>query len=372
MEIRAIIDVPKATLETAGLKPGDVLRVNVVDPDENGRALVEFGRWRVPAEIRFPVAAGDELWVRVTDTENRLTLQLIRSPSGEGTAADLGTGPVRVDPELLHDLQQRLQPLIATAERRGLSQTLTAEPRQTLEALGRALALIEPAADTGRLSLRLARGCEESGLFLEARLARAVTHTAASPDPAGPILASDLKARLLFLKAFAETAEGAALLGQNRELAALVRAAAAVLTEIRSAQEQIVRQAQASEPFHMIHMTLPMADGRTEGTLKIAYRGRRAGAKPERHRASLLLTLDRLGAVRADLLLLERGLNVAVFVSDPAARGWVERHVSEIQAPLAEFFENVRVQVSVSESRIARFTTEDFRPAGEGEVDVRV
>jgi hypothetical protein len=375
MEIRSIIDVPKSTLETAGLKPGDLLQVRVVGLDENGRALVEVGRWRVSAEIRFPVTEGDEFLVRVMETENRLSLQLARSPSGEPSSAAGAAGPVRSDPVLLHDLQLRLQQLIANAGRRGQLPPFGAEPRLALEALGRCLAPIDPGDEPGRLGRHLARCCEEGGLFLEARLARAVTRAsdaAAASEPTGPILAADLKARLLFLKAFSETADGAALLARDREFAALMRAAGAVLTEIRSAQEQLARQSGAAEPFYTIHVALPMADGRSAGTLKIAYRGRRPAGKPEGHRASLLLSLDRLGAVRADLLMLQRSLNVAVFVSDSATRERVERHVSEVQRALALFFETVGVQVSVSGARIARFATEEYRPVGEGQVDVRV
>jgi hypothetical protein len=372
MDIQSIIDIPQSVQEAAGLTPGELLRVKVASLDDNGRALVELGRWRVSADIRFPVAAGDELLVRVAEAGNRLSLQLIqRSPPEAFSATTAAVEPVRVAPQPLHDLLHRVQQLLAGSGRSAAAQVPAANPQPALEALGRCLAPIEPEAEPGVLSRALARRIEESGLFLESRLARA-SGAPAAPTSAGAILAADLKARLLFVKAFAETAEGAALLSQNREFAALMRAAGAVLSEIRSAQEQLVRQAAASEPFYMIHVALPMADGLTDAALKIAYRTRRRAGTPEGHRASLLLALDRLGAVRADLLLLERSLNVAVFVSDTAARDWVERHVHEVRDALAVLFENVGVQVSVSHARIARFATEDDRPAGQGQVDVRV
>ena len=92
MEIRAFIDVPKSTLETAGLRPGALLQVKVVELEENGRALVEFDRRRVSAEVRFPVAAGDEFLVRVTETGSRFSLQLVRGPTGAPVAAAGGAG----------------------------------------------------------------------------------------------------------------------------------------------------------------------------------------------------------------------------------------------------------------------------------------
>ncbi|MFO7708960.1 MAG: hypothetical protein R6V84_12370 [Desulfobacterales bacterium] len=346
MEIRSLIEVSPSTLETAGLKPGDRLRVRVVGLEENGRALIEIGRWRVTADIRFPVTAGEELWVRVLDTENKLSLQLARSPSDETSPAPAATGPVKPGAVLLQGLQHWLQQMIAEAGRRGEAQPPDAGLRQALESLVRCLAPIDPGQEPATLARSLARRVEEGGLFLEGRL--------------------------LSLKAFSETVVGAALMAQDREFAALMRAAGAVLTEIRSAQEQLVRQAGAPDSFQVIHVALPMTDDRAPGTLKVAYRGGRPGGEKEGHRASLLLSLDRLGAVRADLLLLQRSLSVAVFVSDPLAREWVERHLNEVRGALALFFDNVGVQVAVSKARIDRFATEDDRPAGEGRVDVRV
>lgn len=246
MDIQSIIDIPKSTLEAAGLNAGDLLRVKVAELEESGRVLVEIGRWRVSADIRFPVAAGDTLLVRVTNAGNRLSLQLIqRTPAEEPIATSAATGPVRAN----------LQPL---------------------------------------------------------------------------------------------------------------------LSEIRSAQEQLARQAQTSEPFHMVHLTLPLTEERAAASLKIAFRSRRRTGTAEGHRASLLLTLERIGAVRADLLLLQRSLTVGVYVSDASARDWVEQHLRELRNALAPLFENVGVQVSVSPARIEQFATEDYRPAGEGQVDVRV
>ena len=374
MEIRASIDVPKSTLETAGLRPGALLQVKVVELEENGRALVEFDRWRVSAEVRFPVAAGDEFLVRVTETGSRFSLQLVRGPTGAPVVTAGGAGPVGSDPGLLHELQQRLQQLMAGIGRQELPPLFGMQPRQALAALGGFLAPIDPGVDPGLLSRHLARCCDESGLFLEARLARAVVRVSgeAAAESVGPILAADLKARLLFLKVFSETAAGAALLAQERAFAALMRTAEAVLTQVRSAQEQLVRQAGAGEPFCTIHVALPMADGRPAGTLKVAYRSRRSAGTPEGHRASLLLSLDRLGEVRADLLLVQRRLNLSVFVADPLAREWIERQVHDLQRALGMFFESVGVQVSVSEARIARFATEELRPVGEGQVDLRI
>jgi len=122
----------------------------------------------------------------------------------------------------------------------------------------------------------------------------------------------------------------------------------------------------------MVHFALPMPDDRSRTGLKIAYRRRSAGGRKEGHRAAILVQLDRIGAVRADLTLLEAGLNVSIFVSKPEMRDLVNRHASEVRDALAPFFDHVAFQVSVSSRKIDRFASEDWRPAGQSQVDVRV
>nr|MCU0539719.1 EscU/YscU/HrcU family type III secretion system export apparatus switch protein [Desulfobacterales bacterium] len=83
MELHSIIDILKTGPDTTGLKLGDLLRVKVLAVEEGiGRALVEIGRLRASAELRFPVTAGDEFWVKVTEAGSRLRLQLVRTPAG--------------------------------------------------------------------------------------------------------------------------------------------------------------------------------------------------------------------------------------------------------------------------------------------------
>ncbi len=56
MELHSIIDILKTGPDTTGLKLGDLLRVKVLAVEEGiGRALVEIGRLRASAELRFPV-----------------------------------------------------------------------------------------------------------------------------------------------------------------------------------------------------------------------------------------------------------------------------------------------------------------------------
>ena len=122
----------------------------------------------------------------------------------------------------------------------------------------------------------------------------------------------------------------------------------------------------------MVHFALPTTDDPHPVQLKIAYWRRRAREKQDGHRAAVLLALDRVGPVRADLFLLGRSLNISIFVSSAELQNVFARHAPDMRAALAEWFDPVGVQVKVSPRTIERFVSEDWRPAGESLVDVRI
>ena len=384
MEIGSIIDILRSLPETAALKPGDVLNVKVLEVFEDRRALVDLGRFRALADITFPVAAGDEIRVRVQETQGQLRLQLVPVTGDPAPSAGRAAGPVQaVAVESLKQLQVRIDQLAGALQRLPNSQPLPSEFRQVVDALRLFLEPFEPGSSPDALARKLKEFCEDSGLFLEHRLAAAVRSSAdraggAPPPEAGSagapgrILATDLKARLVFLKVFFDSAAGRQLAHDSREVGGLAKAAAELLADIRAGQEQMAKPAAASDPFQMVHFALPLPEDRGRAGLKIAYRRRPAAGTREGHRAAILLQLDRMGAVRADLTLLSAGLNLSIFVSDAGLRDLVNRHAPEVRDALAPFFEHVTVQVSVSPRKIDRFASEDWLPAGETQVDVRV
>jgi hypothetical protein len=378
MEIDSTIDILRSFPETTALKPGDLLNVKVLEVFENQRALVDLGRFRTVADVTFPVAAGDELRVRVQETQGQLRLRLLPAPGDVGPPPARAAGPVQaVAVESLKQVQEKIDQLAAEALR------LPTEPRQVVEALRLFLDPFEPGSHPETIARKLQEFCEDSGLFLEHRLVAAVKRAAdgaeGAPSPGagstgalGRILATDLKARLVVLKEFFDSLAGRHLTRDSREVAGLARAATELLADIRAGQQQMAPSAPASEPFQMVHFALPMPDDRCRVGLKIAYRKRPAAGKQEGHRAAILLELDRMGTVRADLTLLSASLNISIFVSDSGLRDLVGRHAAEVCETLAPFFKQVAVQVSVSSRKIARFASEDWLPAGGTRVDVRV
>lgn len=383
MEIGSTINILRGLPEKVVLKPGDLLNVKVLKVFENQCVLVDLCRCRSLAEITFPVEAGDELKVRVQETQGQLRLQLIPPSSDPASKAGSSGGPVLAAAAAsLKKVQVRIDQMAGAMQRLPDAQQLPKELRQAADALRVFLEPLDRCSSPEALAHKLREFCEHSGLFLEHRLAavfkRAGGRAGEAPPAGGStetlerILSTDLKSRLLVLKTFLENMAGRTLIHENREVAALAGAATELLADIRAGQEQLGKSAALSPPFQMVHFALPTADDRCRTSLKIAYGRQTVAGKDQGHRAAILLDLDRMGAVRADLVLLGSSLNVAVFVSTIGVRDLVNRHASEIREALASIFEHVAFQVSVSSRKIARFMTEDWRTVGESQVDVRV
>jgi hypothetical protein len=81
--IRAIISpAPEKTgFKIDSLKPGDTLQGTILSARKGGRTLVDFGNFRVFAEIKFPIDQGEVLRVTVIESGEQLTLKLIESAS---------------------------------------------------------------------------------------------------------------------------------------------------------------------------------------------------------------------------------------------------------------------------------------------------
>lgn len=383
MDIGGIIDIRRSLPESVTLRPGDLLNVKVIEVFENRRALVDLGRFRALADISFPVAAGDALRVRVQETCGQLRLHLLASPSELAPSVAPSIGPVlAAAAEDIRNLRAWIDQIDRALQRRP-NEPPTIEYRQVRDALRLFLEPLDPCSSPEAIARRLREFCENSGLFLETRLAAAVQRSAGgtgeivvpgsgSKPTLERLLSSDLKSLLLFLKRFFEGASSWPSLQDQREIAGSTQPVAELLADIRAGQEQMAKADAQTTPFQTVHFALPLADDHCRAELKIAYGRRSAADSEEGQRAAILLELDRMGTVRCDLTLRSARLSVAVFVANTGLRDMVQRHASEVCEALAPFFDHVAFQVSVSDRKIASFVLEDRRSTGETQVDVIV
>jgi hypothetical protein len=384
MEIGSLIRIAltagaeKFLLAEMPLRVGDLLRLRVVDVREDNRALVDFGKFKALAEVGFPVTAGDELTVKVIDTQGQLRLALV--PEGAKTAP-APSEPLRpFAAESLTQLRQQLEQL-AEVIARPSGQTASAAIRNAIEDLRLFLEPLSMDAAAAQTTPRVRSLCEDSGIFFEKRLEIALSRAAAEGGVAGPpstdhpqlrrILAEDLKARLSAITHLFEN-QGAELpAAGSRAAAAFVRSADELLSEIVQQQERIASRRDDAEGFQVIHFSLPLKDAGEGARLKIGYPSRRARAGRDGFRAALLLALDPLGPTRIDLFMLERSLSLTFFVTSGTAQEAIETQAGDLKPALETLFDNVSVSVCVSEKKIADFEYEDQLPAGGRRLDVR-
>ncbi|MCU0562633.1 MAG: hypothetical protein MUE48_01640 [Desulfobacterales bacterium] len=382
MDIGALISIAlgrDAALPGAALKAGDCLPVRVLAVREDGKVLVDCGRFRAVAEVTFPVSAGEEFSVRVVDTQATLRLEVVR-PSAPSSAGGI---PVEAPPAesaralpagLLREVGMHASRLLASlpqAPSAGGAAGLTA-------ALVRVSELLQP-LEPGKgadVPGRLGDLCRNSGVFLETRLQNELVRDAAEAAAGHPahmagvrrVLAADLKAQLAALVHELQAGTGTL---PAREASELLRSAGALLGEIVQQQAEIARHADDARQMTLIHFSLPLTTREGAARLKVGFPRRRHRGRSGGHRAALLVELDRLGPVRADLQLTEKCLTADLFVSRAALKAAVEDELAGLQAVLGPLFECVRVSVRASAKKVADFEWEDLRPARAGRLDVR-
>ncbi|MBK1690719.1 flagellar hook-length control protein FliK [Ectothiorhodospira mobilis] len=209
------------------LQPGQILQARVLTSAQpGGNTLLRLGGTGVEARLPVPVQAGQSLTLQVTAVQPRLQLTLLPASTGQvrtggaqaGTAATTpppspstqapgsaslppagpAGGPSAARAPLLRQwapAQASQAPLMASLTRlqsqeaAPVRQGLPPAVRQAMEALWRDL----PRAEGVTTGPGLRRALLDSGLFLEARLARAAQGGDASP------VSRDLKGRLLSL-----------------------------------------------------------------------------------------------------------------------------------------------------------------------------
>lgn len=382
MDISALISIAlgrDAAALGAALKAGDCLPVRVLAVRDDGKVLVDCGRFRAVAEVTFPVSAGEEFSVRVLDTQATLRLEVVRPPAPPSA----GRIPVEAPPaESARALPAGLLREVGMHASRLLASLPQASPAGEAAGLSAALVrvseLLQP-FEPGKgadVPGRLGDLCRNSGLFLETRLQNELVRDAADVAAGNPahtagvrrVLAADLKAQLAALVHELQAGSGTPA---ARESSELLRSAGALLGEIVQQQAEITRHADDARQMTLIHFSLPLTMREGAARLKVGFPRRRRRGRSGGHRAALLVDLDRLGPVRADLQLTENCLTADLFVSKAELKAAVEEQLAELQAGLATLCESVRVSVRVSAKKVADFEWEDLRPAKAGRLDVR-
>jgi len=366
------------------IKPGDVFRLKVIDVKDNHRALVDLGKFRALAEIKFPVKAGADLLVKVTGTEGQLRLQLIDSESRAAVASKNGSGQLKI---LSFELFDRIQSDIRQAVHQILKLPQSQLPP---EHISRSLATLDAHFESIDLNRNMEKWLpllksrlEDAGLFFEKKLADIVRQLADRPESdltreltrspeIKKILTQDLKPILFMLKEYLEIPDSISKILDPKSLASFKGTLDMLLADISNQQSRAIIRHELPDPFQVFSFVLPLKEDQKKAQLKLycpkkKQNGSRAGFK-----ISLLLDMDRIGEIRTDFFLMKKDLSITFFVKDEVSKKQFETHFEEISEPLNSLFDYLVLKAVASEEKIQEFHHEDLDLGGDRQIDLRV
>jgi hypothetical protein len=366
------------------IKPGDVFRLKVIEVKDNHLALVDFGKFRALAEVKFPVKAGADLLAKVTGTEGQLRLQLIHSQSRAVAGGQDDTGQLKI---LSFDLFDRIQSDIRQAVRH-----ISKLPDSLMppEPITRALATLDAHFESIRLNPDMEKWLpvlksrlEDNGLFFEKTLADAIRGLAdqSASDSARDlarspeirkILAQDLKPVLLMLREYLQNPDSISKFPDGKSLSSFKGTLDMLLADIVNQQSRAIHKHELPDPYQVFSFMLPLKENRKKAQLKLYCPKKRQSASRDGFKISLLLDMDRIGEVRTDFFLMKKDLSITFFVKDDVSRKHFEKHFDEIREPLNPLFDYLVLKTVVSEKKIHDFHHEGLDPGGDRQIDLRI
>ena len=186
------------------------------------------------------------------------------------------------------------------------------------------------------------------------------------------IVKRDLKANLLMLRNFVENEASPQKALDSRTMTDIRKTVDALLNDITNQQGRAIKQLDSTDPFQVFTYALPLEDEKPAAKLKIYYQKKQNSGSKKGFQISLLLSMDRLGAIRSDFYLLEKDLTVTFFVKDQSTKTKIQENCLELQEFLNSFFDQTLVRTVVSEKKINDFDHEDEQTTSDRRVDVRI
>jgi len=393
MDLTAIIKAVSAPLETRSLgdwlqdlQPGDKLTGRVLSAESDGRVLVDLGRSRVLAQIAFAVRPGQSLRLQVVETGPVLHFRAL-DPQGEPiyppvSRADFMQVLTKNQQEQFVHLADRL---MEPPEGR-LEQEIM--PREVLYALSQVKTLFEGVPmqrPVDQIALWIKRAVEDRGIWFEKRLADMVSKMSqksmegrpaeGSPAVTTALITRDIKPQLILLKNFlADTGDqpAAVLKLAPNEIDFLRHCVDRLLGHVDQQQERAVARWETGETQQVMVHLWPLQEQHAPVELKLYYPQKKGGGEgPRQHHIALLLNMDRLGPLRVDLAMIDGHLHISFFVGSEALRAHFQNEIQSVEDALAETFQQLRVDIFVSQEKIAQFHGEDLKGAAPGRVDIK-
>jgi hypothetical protein len=365
------------------IQPGSTLKLKILEL-RGDRALIDFGNFRATADVKIPVTLGQELRVKVLTSGEQLKMVVIRPESEISPATDRLPGRLEAPTAgSLETVQTEVKQILNQALDAHGGKFITKSIVNILNVLNAYYEPIELKDGIAKLIPQLKSYLENSGVFFEKNLENSILKNQVSSETAlqkpyadrpdvTHILSRDLKANLLAFKFLVDEGQALQKIFNARSLATLIKGIDSLLDQITQQQGRAVSQLEAAEPFQVFTYLLPLNEEEQSARLKVYFQKKQHSGSEKGFRISLLLTLDRLGDLRADFFLLDEELSINFFVKDDSTSVNIQNNLPELHELLHGFFDQIRLNVIISEKKVTNFDHEDLQIEGQRRVDLRV
>jgi len=373
----------QSKMKTGALQPGSTLTMKVIEL-KGDRALIDLGNFRTTADIKIPVTLGEELTVKVMEAGKQLKLAVITPDPKSSIPAELSTQRSDMTPnknlnKIQNDVTRMLNQVVNSSDGKKMPSSIF-NILATLNAYFEPYELKEIISD---LLPRFRSHFENSGIFFEKSLEQVISQVIEEKDgQLSQVLADrpeikaifhrDLKPNLLLLQHLMSEKETLHNIFGPGTLSLLKGTIDTLLADITQQQGRAVAQLDSADPFQVFSFTLPLKEGDQTARLKVFYEKKQKAGSKKDFQISLMLSMDRLGDVRTDITLSGRDLQVVFFVTEPSAKIKIYNNLKELDELLGPLFENIHLNVKVSEKRVKDFDRFDAFTAENRRVDVRI
>lgn len=376
-------ETAKSFFNQNALIPGTILKLKIIDL-RGDRAVIDFGNFRATADVKVPVVRGQELQVKILESGRQLKMGVLNPGHQQSTSTETGSSgtdrPLEIN---LKKAQTDLKQIINQAGGASTGKFLEDFIVNIFKSLASYYETIDLNKDIASIVARLKSYLENSGAFFEKSLEHLLLNSIRNADSLPSkqlanlpeikhLFGRDLKANLLALAALIEGREELQKLLSFRELTSLKNSINILLKDIIQQQSRAVGRMDSLDPAPVFEYLLPLDPEGQTAKLKIYYQEKRHSVSKKGFRISLLLSMDRLGDLRADFLLLNNDLTITFFVQQDSIRNMIQQNLPELQKPFDGSFNQILMKVVVSEKKISDFDREDIQPAGDRQVDLRV
>ena len=381
--IKAIISpAPEKTdFKIDTLKPGDMLQGSILGARKGGKTLVDFGNFRVFAEIKFPVDAGEVLRVKVVESGEQLTLKVIDSASQLSESNKHIRGDRQpLTTQSLSKLRSALMRVLQMNKSLPPGEKLPLNIKNAMIVIHAHFEPFELESDILKLTGHLKSQIQASGIFYEKILENLLlkagedksSKTFAKGAGFHSLARTDLKPNLQILREFFTRHTVALKYFDNKEVETIRNAVNTLFADVIDQQHKTIAGQQEPDQTQFFTYLLNLKGSDKLTQLRVYYTPKKKKDPSETIRISLLLNMGKMGEIRSDISLLNQELQVNFFVLSDDIKHLIEEKLTEIKLPLAALFKNLVLRVTVSKSKIADFTQIEAIRATNTKVDIRV